>query len=198
MCKTKNRRKERRIFLRHSFIVYLNMCFLLLFCLSGCRENELEANQITTQTIEEGLNSTEEKKETSMVTFYICGQVMNPGVYTLPEGSRVEDAIICAGGTLEEADLSQINLARCIKEEEQITIYSKGEEINLPADDKVHINFATKEQLMTLSGIGESRALEIIAYREEHGGFQSKEELMNISGIKERTYNKIKDEIIVD
>ena len=58
--------------------------------------------------------------------------------------------------------------------------------------------FATKEQLMTLTGIGENKALEIIAYRKEHGGFQTKEELMNISGIKEGTYNKIKDEIVLD
>ena len=134
----------------------------------------------------------------AVVTFYICGQVKNPGVYTLPEGSRVEDAVIAAGGTLEEADLSQVNLARYVKDEEQIIIYSKGEAANLPTDDKIHLNYATKEQLMTLTGIGESKALEIIAYRKEHGGFRTKEELMNISGIKEGTYNKIKDEIVLD
>ena len=180
--------------MRHSFAI---LCIIFsLFCFTGCGENELETNRFTTQTLEQGSDT--DTQEMSVVTFYICGQVKNPGVYSLPEGSRVEDAIIAAGGVLEEADLSQVNLARRLKEEEQITIYSKGEAVVSPTDDKIHLNYATKEQLMTLTGIGESRAMEIIAYREEHGGFQSKEELMNISGIKEGTYNKIKDEIVLD
>lgn len=183
--------------MRHSFVI-LCIFFSLICFLTGCGEKELETNRITTQTLEQGLDTIEEEEETSFVTFYICGQVENPGVYTLLEGSRIEDAILAAGGVLEEADLSQVNLARRIKEEEQIVIYAKGEETILPADDKIHINYATKEQLMTLTGIGESKAMEIIAYREEHGGFQSTEELMNISGIKEGTYNKIKDEIVLD
>lgn len=182
--------------MRHSFII-LGLFFSLICFLSGCSEKELETNRMTTQTLEQGFDTATE--EMTLVTFYICGQVKNPGVYTLAEGSRVEDAIIAAGGVSEDADLSQVNLARCVKEEEQIIIYSKGEvAADSPTDDKVHLNYATKEQLMTLTGIGESKAMEIIAYRKEHGGFQTKEELMNISGIKEGTYNKIKDEIVLD
>ncbi|MBQ4523099.1 MAG: helix-hairpin-helix domain-containing protein [Lachnospiraceae bacterium] len=183
--------------MRHSFII-LCVFFSLIYFLSGCSEKELETNRMTTQTLEQSVDSVANEEEMAVVTFYICGQVKNPGVYTLPEGSRVEDAIVAAGGTLEEADLSQVNLARCVKEEEQITIYAKGEAADSSTDDKIHLNYATKEQLMTLTGIGESKALEIIAYRKEHGGFQTKEELMNISGIKEGTYNKIKDEIVLD
>lgn len=183
--------------MRHSFIILGILFSLICFC-TGCGEKELETNRMTTETLEQGFDTKENEDETFLVTFYICGQVENPGVYSLPDGSRVEDAIHAAGGVLEEADMSQVNLARRVKEEEQIVIYAKGEQETLPADDKIHLNYATKEQLMTLTGIGESRAMEIIAYREEHGGFQSKEELMNISGIKEGTYNKIKDEIVLE
>jgi len=66
-----------------------------------------------------------------------------------------------------------------------------------PQDGKVNLNTATKEELMMLSGVGESRADSIIAYREENGRFQNTEELMQISGIKEGLYNKIKDNITV-
>lgn len=181
--------------MRHSFIV---LCIIFsLICFSGCGEKELEINRMTTQTLAQDFEAGTDE-EVCFVTFYICGQVKNPGVYTLPEGSRVEDAIVAAGGALEEADLRQINLARYLKEEEQIIIYSKDEKVELPTDGKIRLNYATKEELMTLTGIGESKALEIISYRNEHGGFQRKEELMNISGIKEGTYNKIKDEIVID
>lgn len=183
--------------MRHSFII-LCVAFSLVFVLSGCDEKELSTSRMTTQTLEEGFDTEGKEEEKNQVTFYICGQVKNPGVYTLPDGSRIEDAIAAAGGALEEAELNGVNLAKRIKEEEQIVIYAKGEEVNLQEDSKIRLNSATKELLMTLPGIGESKAMEIIAYREEHGGFREKEELMNISGIKEGTYNKIKDEIVLE
>ena len=66
-----------------------------------------------------------------------------------------------------------------------------------PGESKVDLNKATKEQLMELPGIGESKAEDIMAYREENGGFRSTEEIMNIKGIKEAVYSKIKDKIVV-
>ena len=63
---------------------------------------------------------------------------------------------------------------------------------------KVNLNTASKEQLMTLSGIGEAKAMSIIAYREEHGGFQKVEELMEVQGIKEGVFNKVRDRISIN
>lgn len=110
-----------------------------------------------------------------------------------------------------EAAQDAVNQARVVVDGEQIYIPTKEEmqtqaaaqpgespaEGTKPQDGKVNLNTATKEELMTLSGVGESRADSIIAYREENGRFQNTEELMQISGIKEGLYNKIKDNITV-
>ena len=72
---------------------------------------------------------------------------------------------------------------------------SAGPESGEDSDGKININSATKDELMTLSGIGEKKAQAIISYRESHGGFQSAEELMEVEGIKTGTYEKIKDRI---
>ena len=78
------------------------------------------------------------------------------------------------------------------KTDQQSTLTQKSDE---SSSDLISINQASKEELMTLPGIGESKADRILAYRQEHGGFKSLEELMNISGIKEGVYNKMKDYI---
>lgn len=145
----------------------------------------------------------------------ICGAVQRPGVYELEEGMRVRDAVEAAGGLLENADLASLNQAALLADAAKIYVYtqeeaaqqgisaleqsvtgvSSGQESSAAA--KVNINTADIAQLCTLSGIGESRARDIIAYREANGAFQSTEEIMNVSGIKEATFQKIKDEIAV-
>ena len=115
------------------------------------------------------------------------------------------EAIQKAGGFAENADISEINQAALLQDEEQIYVPAKGEaaaETGAWAGQesgagKVNINTATEEQLMSLNGIGEGKAKSIIAYREEKGKFNSIEEIMNVEGIKEGTYNKIKDSITV-
>ena len=146
----------------------------------------------------------------------ICGAVQRPGVYELEEGMRVCDAVEAAGGLLENADLASLNQAALLADAAKIYVYtqeeaaqqgisaleqsvtgvSSGQESSAVAV-KVNINTADIAQLCTLSGIGESRARDIIAYREANGAFQSTEEIMNVSGIKEATFQKIKDEIAV-
>lgn len=145
----------------------------------------------------------------------ICGAVQRPGVYELEAGMRVCDAVEAAGGLLENADLASLNQAALLADAAKIYVYtqeeaaqqgisaleqsktgvSSGQESASAA--KVNINTADIAQLCTLSGIGESRARDIIAYREANGAFQSTEEIMNVSGIKEATFQKIKDEIAV-
>ena len=145
--------------------------------------------------------------EPEMIFVDVCGAVMNPGVYELDGSSRVFQAIEAAGGFLPEAAASAVNQAQPVSDGQQIYIPTQ-EEYNAggfsetmasssadSSDGKVHLNTATKDELKTLSGIGESRAESILAYRDSHGAFQSIEELMNVEGIKEGIYQKIKDQI---
>lgn len=162
----------------------------------------------STQIIPEELEEVE--LEADAVTVYVCGAVVSPGVYQFDVTAIKQDALLMAGGFLDGAADSYINLAEPLRDGEKIYFpYEEELEIGYsPLDDsaetyketdaKVNINTATKEELMTLSGIGESKAQDIISYREEHGGFRSIEEIMNINGIKEGVYNKIKDSIVVD
>ena len=146
---------------------------------------------------------TESSTEPIKIYVHICGEVNNPGVYELAEGSRIFEAVEAAGGFTEEAAQASLNLAQVISDEEQIVILTQDE-----AEEKarlereqaagiVNLNTASKEQLMSLPGIGESRAEDIIRYRKESGGFQNIEEIMRVPGIKESAYLKIKDSITV-
>ena len=147
--------------------------------------------------------ATESPTEPVMIYVHICGEVKHPGVYELPEGSRIFEAVEAAGGFTEEAAQASLNLAQMISDEAQIVILTQKEaeeKVRLEREQAagiVNINTASKEQLMTLTGIGESRAEDIIRYRKESGGFQSIEEIKNVPGIKESAYLKIKDSITV-
>lgn len=153
---------------------------------------------------ENSLEDSQEPVEKSLLV-YICGAVANPGVYKLESGARVYQAIEAAGGLTAEADPAGINQARELSDGEQITVYKLGETVP-PAregqsmeqqDTRVNLNTAGKEELMTLTGIGETRAQAILDYRQEHGPFGTTEELMQVDGIKEKTWEKIKEEITV-
>ena len=149
-----------------------------------------------------------ESAEPETIWVYVCGAVRVPGVYELPAGGRVYQALEAAGGVREEAELRSLNQAAVLTDGEQITVYT-AEEIaqsgGIPVTGveaqagrgKINLNTAGPEELMTLSGIGQARARAIIAYREEHGPFTAIEEVMNIEGIKEKAFGKIKDEIEV-
>jgi competence protein ComEA len=154
-----------------------------------------------------------------LIFVYVCGAVNQPGVYQLAEGSRVCDALRCAGGLREDADDKSLNQAQVLSDGQQITVLTEeeaknsgntgpvagqsgdglsgGESSGTVPDAKVNINTAGKEELMTLPGVGEARAEAIIAYREENGGFRSAEDIMKIEGIKEKLYAKLQDKICV-
>ena len=154
-----------------------------------------------------------ENSEKSGVYVYICGAVIKPGVYELSGDSRIYEAVDAAGGFTENAARECVNLASKVSDGMQITIYNREEAASLPADRApvgenagksgtsgsglVNLNTATKEELMTLKGIGESKAEDIIRYREKSGGFKKIEDIMKISGIKENGFQKIKDSITV-
>ena len=195
---------------------------MLVFLLCGCNHRDTEyklsdsTGGSTAETVSENQKEMDEAQESApeeTVQVYICGAVASPGVYTLPGGSRVVQAVEAAGGFLPDAEEKILNLARKIEDGEQITVWTREEAENMEITEtpqqntggteqasgsgKVNLNMAGKEELMTLSGIGESRADAIIAYREANGPFGSIEEIMNIEGIKEKMFEKIRGSIEV-
>ncbi len=156
------------------------------------------SEETETATIAE--TESEEKEESDTVYIYVCGEVNAPGVYALPNGSRIFEALALAGGLTEEADTAVINQAEPVTDGMMIRIPVVGEavaEAEEPSDGRINLNTATAEQLMTLPGIGSSKAESIIAYREEHGAFKDIKELMQIPGIKEGVFSKLKEKVKV-
>jgi competence protein ComEA len=141
------------------------------------------------------------------VIVYITGAVPRPGVYALPQGARMQDAISAAGGFLAEAEKSQINLAALLEDGEKVDIpYVEGASpiITTPAPEVVtstteliDINTASAAELEELPGIGPTTAQKIIDYREQNGPFVTTEDIINVSGIGPGTYERIKDLITV-
>lgn len=137
---------------------------------------------------------------------HICGEVISPGVYEMEAGNRVFQAVEAAGGFTSDAAESYLNMAETISDGMKITVPNQSELQDLEtgsirADSKgkelVNLNTAAKEQLMTLRGVGEARAEDIIRYREEHGKFSRIEDIKKVSGIKDAAFQKIKDDITV-
>jgi competence protein ComEA len=130
------------------------------------------------------------------VTIYINGAVATPGVYTLPEGSRVEAAVEAAGGFLPGAEPETINLASPLTDGQQINvpgIVSTGH-VNV---GRVNINTATVDELDTLAGIGPTTAQAIVDYRLQNGPFQVIQDIQNVPGVGPATFELIKDLITV-
>lgn len=145
----------------------------------------------------------ESKSEISLepLCVYVCGAVNNPGVIYLDEGSRICDAIKKAGGITADADINSLNQAEKVTDGQKIYVPLIGETYAGYSENSksslININTAGVNELLTLPGIGESKANAIIAYRNDNGGFKKIEDIMNISGIKEAAFNKIKENICV-
>lgn len=172
-------------------------------------EIEMSTEMATEATHDESL---EEQVEQSTLFVHICGEVVKPGVYELPQESRIYEAVEAAGGFTETASQSYVNLAQVLEDGVKIEIPALGEE---PTEDAsggvsgmivasgteqetlVDINTATKTELCSLPGIGESRAESIVSYREKNGGFTKIEDIMKVEGIKEGMFEKMKDMICV-
>lgn len=156
--------------------------------------------------------------QTAAIYVDIGGEVKNPMLAELPEGSRVDDAIKAAGGLTDKADLTDINRAAFVEDGEKIYIpaiideddmtYASGEYLTSDASGKVdrsssysggkvNINTAGSDELQTLTGIGPVTAQKIIDYRTENGRFSSIEDIKNVSGIGDKTFEKFKDDIRV-
>lgn len=136
----------------------------------------------------------------------IKGEVRNPDVYVLNEGSIIKDLIEASGGLTNEADISNINRAKEVKNHDLIVIKNindidsddiciESQETEEVDDGMININTADLGKLKQIPGIGDVKASAIITYREEKGGFKSIDELKNINGIGEKTFEKIKDSV---
>ena len=161
-------------------------------------EKQTEGNK----DIKEGKSDSEKEKSTENIFVYVCGAVQKPGVYEFLPGQRICDAIAAAGGLSEQAAGDSLNQAEVLSDGQMLRVLTTeqpGQETaESSRDGRVDINTADASALMSLPGIGQSKADAIIAYRNEHGAFKAPEELMNISGIKEGVYQKIKDSIKVN
>lgn len=232
MLKTEKRGKQKRA----GYVKYVAVILWLIMIslgLCGCKPKNQEP-----QWMEEQAETMEQSPETDPVSqeemvqtaaenatepielyVHVCGAVKAPGVYVLPEGSRVVDAVEAAGGTLESASEESLNQALPVTDGMQIYVPTMeeaeksqewihtGERSGQPGSaavsesngstGKININTADVTTLCTLPGIGESRASSIVAYREEHGGFSTIEDIMKVSGIKDAAFGKIKDKICV-
>lgn len=178
--------------------MYLSVFILIIFlCMAACGKKNEET--LTLEVAETDLKEEEDTKEAESIFVYVCGAVVCEGVYELPYGSRVYEAIERAGGFREDAATANVNQAEIVKDEERIYVPVIGEQIEAvtQSDGRVNINKASKDELMTLPGVGESRAESIIEYREAKGSFQTIEDIMQVSGIKEGLFEKIKDLITV-
>ena len=143
----------------------------------------------------------------AQVTVDVAGAVTKPGVYSLPINSRVIDAIKAAGDTVKGADVSDINLARIIKDGEQVYIYppQKGssaarvspQRAKAKVTGPISLNRASAKELETLDGIGPVLAARIVAYRKINGPFLTVEDLLKVSGIGTAKYGQFKEKLRV-
>ena len=174
---------------------FLVLLMIMIMSLSGCSSGRKESFKAEIST---SAPSASVEEATERVYVYVCGEVISPGVYELTAGSRVKDAIVMAGGLSEEADFTAVNQAQKLKDQDKIVVPAKNAPSGTSAGSGLmNINTATKDQLITLPGIGEAKAAAIISYRESHGGFKDVAELQKIEGIKSGVYNKIKDSVSV-
>ncbi|WZL71554.1 helix-hairpin-helix domain-containing protein [Clostridiaceae bacterium 35-E11] len=173
-------------------------------------EDENEALEEIDHDIEEVKEDSIEKEiEEKWIYIDICGEIKKPGVIKVLEGARVIDAVELAGGLLETADRRQVNMARILLDGEQIYIPKIGDNMNSTdsannlsttrsTSSKININTASKEELETLNGIGQSLAERIIQYREANGNFKDIKDIMKVSGIGEKKFEGIREHISIN
>lgn len=156
---------------------------------------------------------TDEKKETSQVSVYVCGAVAQPGVYRFAAGARIDEGVRAAGGFASDAAQSAVNLARIMEDGQQIYVPTQaeiekggalpggagaafdGQEGGSGAEERVNVNTDSIERLMMLPGIGRIKAQAIICHREQEGAFLGAEDLLAVEGIGQGTLDKIRDHI---
>ena len=193
----------------------LGVCFLLKPSTPApAKETNLQA-EVTTVSKDSAIEKeeksqkeeTEEVVEQDLITVDVKGAVKTPGIYDLPVGSRINDAVQKAGGLTDNADSKSINLAQKISDEALVYVPTKEEAPNQESysnatgnkeSKKVNLNKASLEELKQVKGLGAKRAQDIIDHRESNGKFKSVDELKKVSGIGAKTIEKLKEYVTVD
>lgn len=163
---------------------------------------------VSFSNISNEINNKDEKaedKHDEKIFVDVKGSVKHPGVFETTKDKRVKDLIEEAGGLLDAADTSTLNLSQKVKDQMVIYVLKHGEKPKQISDggssssnaDVININTANKEQLMKISGVGKTKAEAIISYREKNGDFKKKEDITKVRGIGKATFEKIKDKIEV-
>lgn len=195
---------------KNSLIVILVTSLILL--LSGCYRSP----QIVIE------NTASPSLSPAEIYVHVAGEVHLPGLYKLPQGARVADAIKMAGGATSDADMDALNLAMPLKDGDKIVVPKKASQgpenpemhagIQIPSTanqnqesgslqsggtSKININTASAKELESLPGIGPVLAQRIVDYRAQKGGFKNIEEIKEVSGIGDKRFEAIKDLITV-
>ena len=186
------------------------------FLLNPARQTPANESDLQTEVAAISKDSTDEKEdknqkeevvEQDLITVDVKGAVKSPGIYDLPVGSRVNDAVQKAGGLIDNADSKSINLAQKISDEALVYVPTKEEVANQESysnatgnkeSKKVNLNKASLEELKQVKGLGAKRAQDIIDHRETNGKFKSVDELKKVSGIGAKTIEKLKEYVTVD
>lgn len=136
----------------------------------------------------------------SLLVVHLSGEVIAPGVYRLPVGARVDDALKAAGGPSGEGDIHRLNLAARLADGQQIVVPKRIDPalaaripLASPTPDRVNVNMAGVAELDRLPGVGPVTAQRIVAYREQHGPFTSVEQLRDAKLVNATTFEKIRD-----
>lgn len=217
--------KEKLIKYIGAIIVSIIFLSVFMFYNISSKQSHKEVFSLNEFTHEENINEGQtfetivenESSPSEKIFVEIKGEVLKPDVYEVNEGDIVKDLIDLAGGLTENGDTSNINQARELQKGECIVIYSKDEIKNLNSyaqnenitmevsnnsldsskDSLININTASKDELKTLNGVGDTLAESIISYREENGNFKTIEDIKNVSRIGDKTFEKFKDKIKV-
>ncbi|MGX7023365.1 helix-hairpin-helix domain-containing protein [Vagococcus hydrophili] len=214
-------RKVKKILKQEKLVVFLSIIVLSLVVIGGCflfkpddtkkKPTLIENTQEKSLKIEE---STVKEETSSKIYVDIKGAVVKPGMYEVTPEMRILNVVELAGGLLKEADDKQVNFAQRLEDQMVIYIPKEGEilaeiENIVPQnkegekgdegkkEGKINLNQATKEELMTLNGVGEKKAEKIIEHREEKGSFESIEDLKKVNGFGEKTFESLKESITI-
>ena len=181
------------------------------FALVGCKEHpEYDTYMVDDYELDGEMLSDEalpDEAHPTTLFIDICGAVLRPGVYELPENARLFEAVEAAGGFCDDVCLESLNQAEILSDGQKIYVMTIREweeqknqagDANIQNDGRVNINTADATELCSLPGIGQTRAEAIISYREYNGKFATIEDIKNVSGIKNGTYDKISELIKVE
>ena len=192
-------------------IILAFVCSLVLIigALFYFNQNKTEDySGVSFSNISNEINNKDERAENrhdEKIFVDVKGAVKHPGVFETTKDKRIKDLIEEAGGLLDDADTSTLNLSQKVKDQMVIYVLKHGEKPKQMSDggssssntDVININTANKEQLMKISGVGKTKAEAIISYREKNGDFKKKEDITKVKGIGKATFEKIKDKIEV-